>query len=78
MSRARFCLVALVVLPVAVCAQPPAPARDTFPQTGTAVIRGRVLVDGTDHALPRTQIRATSDKSQTFDTNTDGDGEYRA
>jgi hypothetical protein len=57
-------------------AQTPAPGGDTTPQTGTAVIRGRVLVDGTDHALPRTQIRATSDKSQTFDANTDGDGRY--
>jgi hypothetical protein len=76
MSRACFCLVALVVLPVAVYAQPPAPPRDTSPQTGTAVIRGRVLVDGTDHALPRTQIRATSDKGRTFDANTDGDGRY--
>jgi Carboxypeptidase regulatory-like domain len=76
MSRASFCLVALVVLPAAAWAQPPAPARDTTPQTGTAVIRGRVLIDGTDHALPRTQIRATSDKSQTFDANTDGDGRY--
>ena len=35
-----------------------------------------MLVDGTDHALPRTQIRATSDKGQTFDANTDGDGRY--
>ena len=51
-------------------------ARDTSPQTGTAVIRGRVLVDGTDHALPRTQIRATSDKGRTYDANTDGDGRY--
>jgi hypothetical protein len=68
--------VALVVLPAAAWAQPPAPARDTALQTGTAVIRGRVLVDGTDHPLPRTQIRATSDKSQTFDANTDGDGRY--
>jgi hypothetical protein len=68
--------VALVVLPVAVWAQPPAPPRDTSPQTGTAVIRGRVLVDGTDRALPRTQIRATSDKGRTFDANTDGDGRY--
>jgi protocatechuate 3,4-dioxygenase beta subunit len=68
--------VALVVLPAAAWAQPPAPARDTAPQAGTAVIRGRVLADGTDHALPRTQIRATSDKSQTFDANTDGDGRY--
>jgi hypothetical protein len=76
MSRACFCLVALVVLPVAVCAQPPAPPRDTSPQTGTAVIRGRVLVDGTDHALPRTQIKATSDKGRTYDANTDGDGRY--
>jgi len=35
-----------------------------------------VLADGTDRALPRTQIRATSDKSQTFDANTDGGGRY--
>jgi hypothetical protein len=76
MSRACLCLVALVICPAAVTAQPPAPPRDTSPQTGTAVIRGRVLVDGTDHGLPRTQIRATSDKSQTFDANTDGDGRY--
>ena len=76
MSRAFLCLVALVVLPAAVLAQPPAPARDVTPQTGTAVIRGRVLVDGTDHGLPRTQIRATSDKGRTYDANTDGDGRY--
>jgi hypothetical protein len=76
MSRAFLSLVALVVLSVAVCAQPPAPPRDTSPQTGTAAIRGRVLVDGTDHALPRTQIRATSDKGRTYDANTDGDGRY--
>ena len=76
MSRACFCLVTLLVLHVGVCAQPPAPPRDTAPQTGTAVIRGRVLVDGTDHALPRTQIRATSDKGRTYDANTDGDGRY--
>ena len=76
MSRACFCLVTLLVLPVAVCAQPPAPPRDTSPHTGTAVIRGRVFVDGTDHALPRTQIRATSDKGRTYDANTDGDGRY--
>jgi hypothetical protein len=76
MSRACLCLVALVVVPAAVTAQPLAPARDTTPQTGTAVIRGRVLVDGTDHALPRTQIRATSDKGRTYDANTDGDGRY--
>ena len=76
MSRACLCLVALVVLPAAAWAQPPVPARDTAPRTGTATIRGRVLADGTDKALPRTQIRATSDKSQTFDANTDGDGRY--
>ena len=76
MSRAFLCLVALVVVPASVWAQPPAPARDTTPQTGTAVIRGRVLVDGTDHALPRTQIRATSETGRTYDANTDGDGRY--
>ena len=76
MSRACLCLVALVVLPAAAWAQPPVPARDTAPRNGTATIRGRVLADGSDHALPRTQIRATSDKSQTFDANTDGDGRY--
>src|SRR6266851_8111154 len=76
MSRAGVCLVALCLLPVAGGAQPSAPARDTTPQTGTAVIQGRVLVDGSDHALPKTQIRATSDKSQTYDANTDGDGRY--
>jgi Carboxypeptidase regulatory-like domain len=76
MSRAGVCLVALCLLPVAGGAQPPAPARDTTPRTGTAVIQGRVLVDGSEHALPRTQIRATSDKSQTYDTHTDGDGRY--
>src|SRR5262249_31296692 len=66
----------LLVLPVAVCAQPPTPPRDTSPHTGTAVIRGRVFVDGTDHALPRTQIRATSDNGRTYDATTDGDGRY--
>src|SRR5258707_15877227 len=76
MSQACVCLVALVVLPAAVWAQPPGPARDTTPQTGTAVIRGRELVDGTDHALPRPQIRATPEKSQTFYANTDGGGRY--
>jgi len=76
MSRAFLCLVALVVLPAWTWAQPPPPARDTTPRTGTAVIRWRVFADGTDRALPRTQIRATSDKSQTFDANTDGDGRY--
>jgi hypothetical protein len=76
MSRACVCLVALVFLPLTATAQPPAPPRDTSPQTGTAVIRGRVLVDGTDHALPRTQIRATSEKGRPYDANTDGDGRY--
>jgi hypothetical protein len=76
MARVIPWLVTLVGLPVAVWAQPPAPARDTAPQTGTAVIRGRVLADGTDHALPRTQIRATSDKGRPYDANTDGDGRY--
>jgi Carboxypeptidase regulatory-like domain len=40
------------------------------------MIRGRVLVDGTDHPLPRTQIQATSDKGQTFNANTEGNGRY--
>ena len=76
MSRACLCLVALVVLPAAAWAQPPAPARDTAPQTGTAVIRGRVVADGSDHALPRTQIRATSEKGQPYGADTDGNGRY--
>jgi hypothetical protein len=59
MSRACLCLVALVVLPTWTWAQPPPPARDTTPQTGTAVIRGRVLADG-DHPLPRVEIRASA------------------
>ena len=60
MSRACLSLVALVVLPSWTWAQPPPPNRDTTPQTGTAVIRGRVLVDGSDHALSRVEIRASA------------------
>jgi hypothetical protein len=76
MSRALVCLVAASLIPVAASAQPPAPPRDVVSSTGTAVIRGRVLVDGTDHPLPRTRIHAISDKSQTFDAITGGDGRY--
>ena len=65
MSRACLCLVAASLLTFSARAQPPAPARDTTPQTGSGAIRGRVLADGTDHPLPRVEIRATAPELKT-------------
>src|SRR6266550_7373115 len=37
-----------------------APARDTAPPVGTAVIRGRVIAAGEDRPLPKVEVRGLS------------------
>jgi hypothetical protein len=56
--NARACVVGLLLLPAAAPAQPP--ARDTPPPTGTAIVRGRVIVAGTEHGLAKATVRALS------------------
>jgi hypothetical protein len=61
LSRAILCLVTLLLATGALAQPPPprdAPARDTPPPAGTAVIRGRVLVAGADRPLSRVEVRA--------------------
>ena len=48
----------LLLLPSAAPAQPP--ARDNPPPTGTAIVRGRVIVAGTEHGLAKVTVRAVS------------------
>ncbi|PYR02966.1 MAG: hypothetical protein DMG00_27670, partial [Acidobacteria bacterium] len=49
----------LLLLPSAAPAQPP--ARDNPPTpTGTAIVRGRVIVAGTEHSLAKVTVRAVS------------------
>src|SRR5882672_1067 len=55
MSRAFACLVASLFAPAVFAQQP---ARDAPPATGTAIIRGRVLVAGNDRPLSRVEVRA--------------------
>ena len=60
-SRLVLCLVITGLATGALAQQPPprdTPARDTPPQAGTAVIRGRVLVAGADRPLSRVEVRA--------------------
>jgi protocatechuate 3,4-dioxygenase beta subunit len=76
MSRAFFCLVALIAAPVP--GSPQAPARDTSaPVHGTASIRGRVTDAASGRPLSRVDIRAgASDPAGAVDGQTDGDGRY--
>jgi hypothetical protein len=59
MSRVIPWLVAALLLPVVMRAQPPAPARDASgaPQTGTASIAGRVVDAATGRPLSRVEVR---------------------
>jgi hypothetical protein len=62
MLRLLLCLVSLGLAATNALAQPPVretPARDApLPATGTAVIRGRVVVAGADRPLSRVEVRA--------------------
>jgi len=70
-----LCLVVLGFSSVCAFAQLPPPpplqpppgaarARDTPPATGTAIIRGRVIAAGSDHALAHVEVRAVSGPSR--------------
>jgi hypothetical protein len=80
MSQAISCLVALLLAASAFAQTPPrdAPARDaSAPATGTAVIRGRVLVAGADRPLSRVEVRAfCSPLKVDKAVLTDGNGRY--
>ncbi|HXI30405.1 MAG TPA: carboxypeptidase-like regulatory domain-containing protein [Vicinamibacterales bacterium] len=58
-GRARLCLAVLVTLS-ALPALAQAPARDTVPSTGTAVIRGRVIAAAGQRALAKVEVRAVA------------------
>jgi len=78
MSRAVLCLVAvsLSVVPAVVSAQ--APARDTsVAPTGTAVIRGRVVVAGSERGLSKVEVSVTAASiNVTKSAMTDAEGRY--
>jgi hypothetical protein len=75
MSRAIFCLVALIAAAPA-WSQPP--ARDTpVPVHGTGTIRGRVVEAGSGRPLSRVEIRASgSTPASAAAALTDGEGRY--
>lgn len=54
----RALVAGMLLLPLAAPAQPP--ARDNPPPTGTAIVRGRVVVAGTEHGLAKVTVRAVS------------------
>jgi hypothetical protein len=75
MSRAFLCLVAIVLSASNLIAQ--APPRDTPAPTGTAIIRGRVILAGTDQPLARVDVQASSPALKTpRGVKTDADGRY--
>jgi carboxypeptidase family protein len=75
MSRALVCLVALSLSASSLLAQ--APARDTSAQAGTASIRGRVILAGTNQPLARVDVRAAGPALKTpRAVKTDADGRY--
>jgi hypothetical protein len=78
MSRASICLaVALSSLSLRGAAQAPARDLTAASQTGTAVIKGRVVLAGTEQPLARADVRASSPTLKTARTvKTDADGRY--
>lgn len=77
MQRAAAALVLALCCPSPCFAQAPARDNPSATPTGAAVIRGRVIVAGTDHPLSKVQVRASASAlGVNKAVMTDGNGRY--